>query len=123
MKMTKVALTVALLVSGQAFAMQRVEQLWTSGLAKATDGVKYVWANLQSKQVTAPVTTAAKPRLASLYAKGSTVTNWVINHTPAVIKNTLTNKRNLKIVGAALAVTAAGACLHWYTTPTKSKKA
>lgn len=148
MKMTKILLTAALLVSARAFASQEVAQtvapaaqaaaevvktglfarmrasagqLWTNGIAKTTTGAKYVWGKVPGMRDN------VKTKLASCWTwttgKGATVSNWVVNHTPPAVKNAITSKRNLKIAGAATALATVATCWYFFGNRLMPKKA
>ena len=102
MKMNKILLTVALLVSVNAFAMDPVtttpatEAVKEGILARAkhatVDCANYVWSKCPSMPA------LIKTRLSSS-------SSWVANHTPEPVKKALTS-RAFKIAGAATAVAA-----------------
>lgn len=143
MKMTKILLTAALLISARAFAMdqaveavadaaapvkatlvararQAASQLWTNGIAKLSNGAKTVWGKVPG------MPESAKAKLATCYnwttGKGVAASNWVVNHTPAAVKTALTSKRNLKIAGAAAVLATAATCWHFFGNKLMSKK-
>lgn len=140
MKMNKILLSAVLLISARAFAMEPATtaatapvtqavktgliaraknaavNYWHKGAEKLGQGARNVWASVPGKS-----------KVASLWTwttgKGATASNWVSTHIPARVKNTLTNKRNLKIAGAAAAIATVATCWHFFGDKLMSKKA
>ena len=137
MKMTKILLTAVLLVSARAFAMdsetakqaqasifararQAAGRLLTTGFSKVSNGAKVVWGKVPG------MPESAKAKLATGYGwakdKGVTASSWVVTHTPESVKQALSNKRNLKIVGVVAALATAATCWHFFGDKLQSKK-
>jgi hypothetical protein len=140
MKMTKILLTAALLVSARAFAGEPVAtaavtaaaapaktsllQSAYGALTRGTNAVK-VRALAAWGKVPNLVPGAVATRLAACYTwalgKGARVSTWVGGHIPAQAR-VVFNSRNLKIAGAATAALAtAAACWHFLSKNTGTK--
>ena len=127
MKMNKILLSAALLISARAFAMDQAtasaaapvvgvaktgilsrartyaSELLTASAAKIASSATSVWGKVPGM----PASLSTKFATCRTWAtgKGATVSNWVVNHTPAVVRNALTS-HNLKLAGAVTAIAA-----------------
>ncbi len=130
MKMNKILLSAALLISANAFAMEQTateavktvktslfnrfkntaSQLWTNGSNKVATAAKYAWSKCPSM----PASVRTKLANAGSFTAGkcTAASNWVVAKTPAVVK-ALTS-RNAKIAGATLATAATVACAYLF---------
>ena len=95
--------------------------IWSRGITKVDTGAQYVWAKVPG------MPESVKTKLASCYTwttgKGAAASKWVVNHTPPSVKTAITNKRNLKIAGAAAAIAIVGTCWHFFGKKLMPKKA
>ena len=127
MKMTKIFLTAVLLISARTFTMENAAPVaehatsaLTSGMTKISEGAKLAW----SKVPGLPLEKLSACR-DWIIRQGRTAADWVVTHAPENVKAALTNSRNLKIAGAALAIaTITATSFHfWNKTRTKAKAA
>lgn len=133
MNLNKVLLTAALLVSGHALVASEGTPAATataaavSSTASLVSRAKAVLLNFYSKGSEKAKTLIEKlpcpghipaPMVnfgSWTYNKGAIAGKWVQNHTPAVVKNIVSNRRNWKIAGiGAAAVATAIACWHYF---------
>ena len=146
MKMNKILLTAALLVSARGFAMQPFDGIVeptrqavkASIIERAKTAAKLAWTNsmefvskgastIKTKISGLHLPEGLKTKLASCSTwaadKGVTASNWVVKHTPALVKNALTDKRNLKLAGAAAAIATAATLWYKFGAKLVTKKA
>jgi len=125
MKMNKILLSAALLISANAFAMEqstevvknsffaRAKANLNSLLTKGSNVAKNAWAKVPSMNVKAKLTTART----FAAEKCASALTWVKNTAPVIgkaVKTALTS-RNAKIAGAALAsVATVGTCAYLF---------
>ena len=125
MKMNKILLSAALLISANAFAMEqsvvkngfftRAKASLNSLFSKGSNVAKTAWAKVPSM----PANVTAKLATARTFAaaKYGTASNWVKNTAPVVgnaVKTALTS-RNGKIAGVALvSLATVGTCAYLY---------
>jgi hypothetical protein len=113
MNMNKILLVATLLVSVNAFAgatlvknsymnraKEEIVRLCKAGAANA----RSLWAKVPA--VPAPVKAKVTALKTWTLQKGSVAGQWIQQHTPAKIQQFVSDKRNLKIAGAATAVIA-----------------
>lgn len=113
MNMNKILLTATLLVSVNAFAgttpvknsyMNRAKEEIVRLCKVGAVNARNLWAKVPA--VPAPIKVKATALKAWTLQKSSVVGQWIQQHTPAKVQQIVSNKRNLKIAGAAAAVIA-----------------